>query len=141
MKLIKNYKQYTFRQSGENKYVVDQSLAYYFCYLLVCRYFLLPRLFVYHAMSSEENVRAQLLVMEQKLPFHCTFFVFSHWLWRLASQLNLDYYLAQLWFWAKLIFVALHLAYIFNAVVTFDALRLANNPIATAFTAGLMKRP
>ena len=74
--------------------------------------FYLPRLFVYHAMSSEDNVRAQLLVMEQKLyrfitPFSYLAIGFGVWL----ASYNLDYYLAQPWFWAKLAFVACLLAY------------------------------
>ena len=74
--------------------------------------FYLPRLFVYHAMSTEDNVRAQLLVMEQKLyrfitPFSYLAIGFGVWL----ASYNLDYYLEQPWFWAKLAFVACLLAY------------------------------
>ena len=74
--------------------------------------FYLPRLFVYHAMSKDGSVRAQLLVMEQKLyrfitPFSYLAIGFGVWL----ASFNLEYYLAQPWFWGKLAFVAGLLAY------------------------------
>ena len=74
--------------------------------------FYLPRLFVYHAMSEDAQIRAQLLVMEQKLyrfvtPFAFLAIGFGAWL----TSYNVDYYFSQTWFWSKIVLVAGLLAY------------------------------
>ena len=74
--------------------------------------FYLPRLFVYHAMSSERECQGTTISYGAKLyrfitPFSYLAIGFGVWL----ASYNLGYYLTQLWFWAKLIFVACMLAY------------------------------
>lgn len=74
--------------------------------------FYLPRLFVYHAMNSDPQTRAQLLVMEQKLyrfitPFSFIAIGFGVWL----ITYNPAYYFSQPWFLAKLALVFALAAY------------------------------
>lgn len=74
--------------------------------------FYLPRLFVYHAMNENTEVRAQLAVMERKLfrfvtPFAVLTVVFG--LAMVGTQPG--YYLHSVWFWLKMGLVALLIAY------------------------------
>ncbi|MGH1372355.1 MAG: CopD family protein [Cellvibrionaceae bacterium] len=76
--------------------------------------FYLPRLFVNHAMVSDQNTRAQLAQMERKLyrfitPFMFLTVGFGAWL----ASYNLDYYLQSPWFLIKLALVALLVIYHF----------------------------
>jgi len=76
--------------------------------------FYLPRLFVYHAMTRDTDMRAQLLVMERRLyrfvtPFAALTVVLGLWL----VTLNPGYYLSQGWMLAKLVLVALLVVYHF----------------------------
>ena len=65
--------------------------------------FYLPRLFVYHAMSKEPLVHAQLIIMERNLyRFVSVFAVLTTVLGLLMISRNLQYYLAAPWFHAKL---------------------------------------
>jgi len=68
--------------------------------------FYLPRLFVYHAMATDEATRAHLRIMERKLyrfttPFAVLAIGFGLWL----ASYNLDYYLSSGWFHAKVFLV------------------------------------
>ena len=74
--------------------------------------FYLPRLFVYHAMASDEATRAHLRIMEAKLyrfttPFAVLSIGFGLWL----TSYNLDYYLTAGWFYLKVILVTLLIGY------------------------------
>ncbi len=74
--------------------------------------FYLPRLFVYHAMTSDTTVREQLTVMERRLyrfvtPFAVLTIGFGLWL----LALNPGFYLSQTWMQGKLVLVALLVAY------------------------------
>ena len=74
--------------------------------------FYLPRLFVYHAMASDEATRGHLRIMELKLyrfttPFAVLSIGFGIWL----ARYNLDYYLAAGWFHAKVFLVLLLVGY------------------------------
>ena len=74
--------------------------------------FYLPRLFVYHAMSTDNVSRDRFIVMERKLyrgimtPAMVASVVFGAWLW-------LGYGFSGGWLDAKLVLVALLLAYHF----------------------------
>ena len=88
--------------------------------------FYLPRLFVNHAMVSDDATRTQLAQMERKLYRFVTPFMFltvGFGIW-LASY-NLDYYLQSPWFLIKLALVALLIGYHFYCGVVVK--RLANN--------------
>ncbi len=74
--------------------------------------FYLPRLFVYHAMTSDTTVREQLTVMERRLyrfvtPFAVLTIGFGLWL----LALNPGFYLSQTWMQGKLVLVTLLVAY------------------------------
>lgn len=76
--------------------------------------FYLPRLFVYHAMATDEATRAHLRTMERKLyrfvtPFAVLSIIFGAWL----ASYNLDYYLSAGWFHAKVFLVLLLIGYHF----------------------------
>lgn len=88
--------------------------------------FYLPRLFVNHAMVSDDATRTQLAQMERKLYRFVTPFMFltvGFGIW-LASY-NLDYYLQSPWFLIKAALVALLIGYHFYCGVVVK--RLANN--------------
>jgi putative membrane protein len=74
--------------------------------------FYLPRLFVYHAMSTDSESRDRFIVMERKLyrgimwPAMVATIVFGTWLW-------LGYGFTGGWMDAKLVLVALLVAYHF----------------------------
>ena len=74
--------------------------------------FYLPRLYVYHSMSTDEALQRQFQVMERKLfwgiatPSAVLTLLWGLWLTWLAPQ-----YLTQLWYWLKLAAVALLLCY------------------------------
>jgi putative membrane protein len=74
--------------------------------------FYLPRLFVYHAMSTDSASRDRFIVMERKLyrgimtPCMVLTIVFGLWLW-------LGYGIAGTWLHVKLFLVALLVAYHF----------------------------
>jgi putative membrane protein len=77
--------------------------------------FYLPRLFVYHAMSSEAAVHRQLAIMERKLyRFVSIFAVLTVVLGFALMSLNIDAYLAAPWFHAKLAVVAALIIYHFS---------------------------
>lgn len=74
--------------------------------------FYLPRLFVYHAMSSEQKVHSQLLIMEQKL--YRTVMRLSMILTLVTGSRLFMFYWPQgipVWLWTKLFFVILLLLY------------------------------
>lgn len=76
--------------------------------------FYLPRLFVYHAMSNEPAVHAQLVIMERKLYRFISIFAVLTVVLGLALTLgNLDYYLKAPWFHAKVGLVLALIAYHF----------------------------
>lgn len=70
--------------------------------------FYLPRLFVYHSMSTHSETRAQLLIMEQKLYRFITPFAFIAIGFGIALTAQApEYYTQQLWFWIKIALVSL----------------------------------
>lgn len=74
--------------------------------------FYLPRLFVYHAMSTNANTQAQLSIMEGKLYRFITPFALlaiGLGLWLVA--LNPSYYSHSAWFWCKLAGVIILIGY------------------------------
>jgi len=74
--------------------------------------FYLPRLFVYHAQSSDPDVRAQLTIMERRLYRFVTplaLLAIALGLWLMA--LNWGYYRQAGWLHAKLALVALLVVY------------------------------
>jgi putative membrane protein len=74
--------------------------------------FYLPRLFVYHAMASEQATRDHLKIMERKLYRFTTPFMVLTILFGVALILqNPDYYLKAGWLHAKLALVVLLIAY------------------------------
>ena len=77
--------------------------------------FYLPRLFVYHAMATDQATRDQLAIMEQKLyrfvtPFAVLTIGFGVWM----ASYNWSYYLQAKWFYAKLALVLLLVGYHFQ---------------------------
>jgi putative membrane protein len=77
--------------------------------------FYLPRIFVYYAASEHPQTRAQLAVMARRLyrfvtPFMVLTAFFGVWL----ISLNVDYYLAAPWMWAKLAGVLFLIVYHFQ---------------------------
>ena len=77
--------------------------------------FYLPRLFVYHAMSNEPAVHAQLAIMERKLyRFVSIFAVLTVVLGFALMVLNTSYYLTAPWFHAKLALVVALVIYHFS---------------------------
>ena len=78
--------------------------------------FYLPRIMVNHAMLSEgpedAKTRARLLLMEQKLfRFVTPFALITVVLGISLTMLNWQYYVSQTWYWVKIGFVVLLLAY------------------------------
>jgi len=74
--------------------------------------FYLPRIFVYHAASTEENVRAQLAVMARKLyRFVTPFMVIAIALGLAMIAFNPGYYLQATWMQLKLAGVAFLVLY------------------------------
>ncbi len=74
--------------------------------------FYLPRLFVYHAMSRDPAVHAQLAIMERKLYRFVSIFAVLTIVFGLALALgNTAYYLKAPWFHAKLTLVVLLVIY------------------------------
>lgn len=74
--------------------------------------FYLPRIFVYHAASTEENVRAQLAVMARKLyRFVTPFMVIAIVLGLAIIAFNPGYYLQASWMQLKLAGVAFLVLY------------------------------
>ena len=74
--------------------------------------FYLPRLFVYHAMSTEPAVQRQLAVMERKLyRFISVFAVLTVGLGLTMLALNPAYYLSAPWFHAKFTLAIALIAY------------------------------
>ncbi len=74
--------------------------------------FYLPRLFVYHAMSQEPAVHAQLAIMEHKLYRFVSIFAVLTIVLGFALMLgNTAYYLKAPWFHAKLTLVLLLVIY------------------------------
>lgn len=74
--------------------------------------FYLPRLFVYHAMSTEPKVHAQLAIMERKLYRFVSIFAVLTIILGLALMMgNSAYYLKAPWFHAKLTLVVLLVIY------------------------------
>jgi putative membrane protein len=74
--------------------------------------FYLPRLFVYHAMSENQDTRDSLKIMERKLFRFVTPFAALTVLLGLAmTYLNASYYLHSGWYHAKMVLVLLLLAY------------------------------
>jgi putative membrane protein len=77
--------------------------------------FYLPRLFVYHAMSDDSIGIERFKIMQRKLyrgimtPSMIATLVLGGWL----MSYNLDYYLSQAWFHAKLLLVVLLVVYHF----------------------------
>lgn len=74
--------------------------------------FYLPRLYVYHAMTDDASMRAQLCIMERRLYRFVTPFALltvGLGIWLIA--LNPGYYLSQGWMHAKLALVVLLLGY------------------------------
>lgn len=75
--------------------------------------FYLPRLFVYHSMSEDQVSVERFKVMERKLyrgitnPSMVATLVFGFWL----LGLNLEFYLSQGWMHAKLVLLAILVAY------------------------------
>ena len=74
--------------------------------------FYLPRLFVYHAMSNEPTVHAQLAIMESKLyRFVSIFAVLTTLLGFTLIALNPAYYMSAGWFHVKLTLVVALITY------------------------------
>lgn len=74
--------------------------------------FYLPRLFVYHAMATEQATREHLKIMERKLyRFMSPFAVLSIALGIWLSIDNWAWYQQQTWFYAKLVLVLLVVIY------------------------------
>ena len=77
--------------------------------------FYLPRLFVYHAMSEDQISIDRFKIMQRKLyrgimtPSMIATLVLGGWL----MSFNLDYYLSQAWFHAKLLLIAALVVYHF----------------------------
>lgn len=76
--------------------------------------FYLPRLFVNHAMTEDDNTRQQLHIMETKLyrfitPFMWLTIIFGFWL----VSYNWDYYRTATWFHIKATLIVLLVAYHF----------------------------
>ncbi|WP_045858124.1 CopD family protein [Teredinibacter purpureus] len=75
--------------------------------------FYLPRLFVYHAMSDDQNTKNQFKIMERKLywgiglPSLWLTIIFGVWVTTYAW----DYYTASTWFWIKMALVAILVVY------------------------------
>jgi protoporphyrinogen IX oxidase len=75
--------------------------------------FYLPRLFVYHAMSSDEISRERFQVMERKLyraiaiPSMIATVLLGGW----TASFNWEYYSSSGWFWLKVGLVALLIGY------------------------------
>ncbi len=75
--------------------------------------FYLPRLFVYHAMSEDQISNERFKTMERKLyrgitnPSMVATLIFGFWL----LGLNLEFYLSQGWMHAKLVLIAILVAY------------------------------
>jgi len=76
--------------------------------------FYLPRLFVYHAMATEQATRDHLKIMERKLyRFISPFMGFTIIFGVTMIVLNPDYYLHAHWLHAKLVLVAVLIGYHF----------------------------
>lgn len=76
--------------------------------------FYLPRLFVYHAMATDQATRDHLKVMERKLYRFVTPFMVLTIAFGIAMALNnLDYYLSATWFQIKLALVTALVVYHF----------------------------
>ncbi len=92
--------------------------------------FYLPRLFVYHAMSDDAAVHAQLAIMERKLyRFTGIFAVLTVVLGLCLVALNPGYYLQAHWFHAK-----------FTLVIGLIAYHLTCGAIRRQFAAGSNRR-
>lgn len=90
--------------------------------------FYLPRLFVYHAMSTEPTVHAQLAIMERKLyRFVSIFAVLTVLLGFALMALNTSYYLTAPWFHAKLALVVALVIYHFACGATAAKLARGEN--------------
>ncbi len=92
--------------------------------------FYLPRLFVYHAMSQEEVVKSQFLIMEHKLYWYImmpamvltigTGMALMNWL-LLQGYTHLD------WLWLKLFFVLLLVVFHFYCGLCLDRFKTGSN--------------
>ena len=75
--------------------------------------FYLPRLFVYHAMAEDDISKERFKVMERKLlrgignPAMCATIFFGVWM----AWLNWANYHDKLWFWLKMVLVAILVIY------------------------------
>jgi putative membrane protein len=87
--------------------------------------FYLPRLFVYHCMSEDEISRERFKIMERKLlrgianPAMIATFIFGIWM----SWLGWEYYSAQIWYWCKILLVAMLTGYHHACAVYYKQLR------------------
>lgn len=87
--------------------------------------FYLPRLFVYHALSEDQISRERFKIMERKLlrgianPSMIAVLILGGWL----SYLGWAYFSTQIWYWCKLVLVAIVLGYHHACVVYFKQLR------------------
>ena len=74
--------------------------------------FYLPRLFVNHALTDNEDVRAHLLIMQRKLyRFTTGLAVLAVFFGILLASESLSFYLSQTWFLVKLGFIVALIAY------------------------------
>ncbi len=76
--------------------------------------FYLPRLFVYHAMSKEREVRKTLLVMERKLLFMTHIGGILTWVFGILLLMQVPALIGQGWMQLKLLLVLLLVAYHFT---------------------------
>ena len=103
-------------------------------------YFLLPRLFVYHASAEDQVSRERFKIMERKLyrgimtPSMVVVVALGSWL----ISFNPQYYLIEShWLHAKLTLVALLIVYHFYCGHLLKVFRDDNNQRSHVFTAGL----
>jgi putative membrane protein len=90
--------------------------------------FYLPRLYVYHAATTDTPGLARFVVMERRLFFIMTLGALLAVLFGLAMILASPAYLAQGWLRLKLLLVALLLGYHFWCYRLMRSLRLGVNP-------------
>lgn len=97
--------------------------------------FYLPRLFVYHAMAEDEISKERFKVMERRLlrgianPSMIATFIFGIWM----VYLNWAYYQSQLWFWVKMVLVAVLTVYHHMCVHYFKRFRDDETPASHVY--------
>ena len=91
--------------------------------------FYLPRLFVYHAMASDEISLERFKIMERKLYFGIgtPAMLASIILGFATMHYGLEYYLTSSWFWIKMVLVAILVAYHVACGVHMFSLKANNN--------------